>query len=136
MWLYVAVEPESGRTFFLLLPWVNGDCLEYFLEAFQEALPQDESVVLVLDNAPSHQSEHVNWPGKIRKLPLPPYSPELNPAEQIFRVLRGKLSNRVFDSLDELQDTLCQAVNDFAANPAQVSRLTFYPWWPKTSFVS
>lgn len=124
VWLYAAVEPLKGESFFLLLPWVNGDCLEIFLQEFRQATGE-ESIALVLDNAPSHLSQKVQWPKGIQPVPLPAYSPELNPAEQIFKFFRQKLSNRVFDSIEELEDALSQ----LKQSPAQLSQMTAYPWW-------
>ncbi len=62
-------------------------------------------------------------------LPLPPYSPEPNPAEQVFRHLRARLSNRVFDNLDDLEAAITEALSDFWQQPQTLQSLTGYPWW-------
>ncbi len=71
----------------------------------------------------------MRWPEHVVRLPLPSYSPELNPAEAIFRALRAELSNRVFDSLAELEEALCEALRRYWEKPAQLKSLTAYPWW-------
>ena len=60
---------------------------------------------------------------------LPPYSPELNPAEQIFRHLRKTLSNGIFTTLDELQNALIDELQRLWEHPTVVLHLTGYPWW-------
>ena len=71
----------------------------------------------------------VEWPEQFVPMALPPYSPELNPVEQVFRQLRGWLSNRVFDSLDQMGDVLIEEIREFWENPQVLVRLTYYPWW-------
>ncbi len=60
---------------------------------------------------------------------LPPYSPELNPAEQIFRHLRKNLSNVIYTTLDELQNALIDELQQFWEHPTVLLQLTGYPWW-------
>ena len=62
-------------------------------------------------------------------LPLPRYSPELNPAEQVFRVLRPKLANRIFETIAELEDAIVEHLRPYWDQPALIRRLTGYPWW-------
>lgn len=128
LWLYAAVEPSTGSGVFLLLPNVEADCLQIFLQHLRQEVGEG-SIGVLLDNAPSHQSRDVSWPADMQPLYLPPYSPELNPAEQIFRHLRAKLSNRVFASLEELQDALIDELKLFWENPTVLLHLTGYPWW-------
>jgi transposase len=124
----VAVEPTTGACFALLLPRVDGACFAAFLRAFRRAVPEG-AVALVLDGSGSHTSRQIAWPDGLDPLPLPAYSPELNPAERLFEVLRGALANQVFDSLADLEQALTRALQAYWANPAQLSRLTAYPWW-------
>jgi len=88
-WLYVAVEPTAGRVGCWVLPGVDSACFTAFLAALRAEWP-DERVGLVLANAPSHRRRQGGWPEGFVPVPLPPYSPELNPAEQIFRHLRKR----------------------------------------------
>jgi transposase len=128
LWVYIAVDPLQGECFCLFLPRVNGICLECFLQELK--LETGEQVIgIVLDNSPSHISTHVHWPNGFQPLPLPSHSPELNPAEQVFRHLRDRLSNQVFDTIEDLEETLGQAIRDFQDDKAKVTSLTAYPWW-------
>jgi transposase len=82
----------------------------------------------VLDQASSHRA-HIPWPAQLSPLPLPPDSPELNPAEQVFRVLRAALANRIFATLTELEEALTTHLQRFWDKPAILHQLTAYPWW-------
>src|SRR5512143_1487523 len=128
LWLYAAVEPATGASFCLYLPRLDGGCLEVFLQAFRQAYPADD-IVLVLDGSGSHGSGAVTWPAGIQPVRLPPYSPELNPAERWFEDLRGTLANLVFESLDALMAALTRALEPYWAQPARLAQLTGYPWW-------
>jgi transposase-like protein len=128
LWLYAAVEPSTGTGVFLLRPTVEGACLELFRQHLRKELGEG-SLAVVLDNAPSQHSGEVNWPDEMYPLYLPPYSPEWNPAEQIFRHLRKRLSNRVFTSLDELQQALIDELQQFWEHPTVLLHLTGDPWW-------
>jgi putative transposase len=128
LWLYAAVEPATGTGVFLLLPTVEGSCLELFLHHLRNALTEGP-IGVVLDSSGSYRSCEVNWPQDMYPLYLPPYSPELNPAEQIFRHLRKKLSNTIFTTLDELQNALIDELQQFWEHPTALLQLTGYPWW-------
>jgi transposase len=128
LWLYAAVEPTTGAGVFLLLPSVDSQCLELFLRHLRNALGKG-SIGVVLDSSGSHHSGQVSWPRGMHPLYLPRYSPELNPAEQIFRHLRKILSNRIFTTLDELQNALIDALQRFWEHPTVLLQLTGYPWW-------
>jgi transposase len=126
-WLYAAVEPATGRSFFLLLPRVTKEWFGRFLEAFAQETA-GARVGLVLDGSGSHRAD-LPWPDHLVPLPLPPYSPELNPAEQIFRVLRPKLANRIFETVAELEDAIAAHLQPYWDQPALLQRLTGYSWW-------
>lgn len=127
LWLYAAVEPATGRGFFLFLPRVTKEWFAQFLAAFAQEVAGDR-VGLVLDGSGSHRAD-IPWPEGVVPLPLPRYSPELNPAEQVFRVLRPKVANRIFETVAELEATIAEQLRPYWEQPALVQRLTGYPWW-------
>ncbi len=63
----------------------------------------------------------VRWrgeaPGGITLVFLPSYSPELNPVEQVWKALRKELANRIFESLEELEEAVCEALREFWEQP-------------------
>ena len=117
-----------AQSFFSRLSTVEGHCLELFLQQLRQELGEGP-IRVVLDGSGSHHSGQVNWPPDMHPLYLPPYSPELNPAEQIFRHLRKQLSNVVFTTLDELQNALIDQLQQFWEHPTVLLQLTGYPWW-------
>ncbi len=128
LWLYAAFEPTTGHSFFAFLPHLTGACFEEFLAQWRTAVPEGRLGV-VLDNSSSHTSQQVTWPDEIIPLPLPPYSPELNPVERFFKELRDSLANQIFESLDALEQTLEGLLRRYWENPPDVVRLLAYPWW-------
>lgn len=86
-------------------------------------------IIMVLDGAPSHKGKELEVPENIALVFLPSYSPELNPAEQIWNVLRRDyFANKVFDSLNA---ATCQAENglaSMASNREALKRLTNWSW--------
>jgi transposase len=127
LWLYAAVEPATGQSLFLLLPRVTKEWFAAFLAAFGAATAGGR-VGLVLDGSGSHRAA-IPWPEHVVPLSLPRYSPELNPAEQIFRLLRPKLANRIFATIAELEAALTEHLRLYWDQPSGVQRLTGYPWW-------
>lgn len=127
LWLYAAVEPTTGESCFLLLPRVTTICFARFLAAFATQTA-GERVGLVLDGSGAHRAA-IPWPDHLGPLPLPRYNPELNPAEQIFRVLRAGLANRISENLDALAAALTAQLQPWWDHPATLRRLTNYGWW-------
>ncbi len=121
----MSLRRASGK--FELAP-VNGDCLQIFLNEVAARYP-DERLVMLLDGAGWHRSGALILPDNLRLLPLPPYSPELNPVEPLWDDLREKyFHNRAFDSIDALEQPLESALSNYENNPGCVASLTRWPW--------
>lgn len=85
--------------------------------------------VLVLDGAGYHVADDLVIPDNITLLKLPPYSPELNPVENIWQYLRqNKLAITVLDGYDHIVDICCEAWNFFANDPAAITSITTRSW--------
>src|ERR687895_228335 len=94
-----------------------------FLAELSKAYPEHH-LLIVLDGAPSHRSQQITHPENISLLMLPPYSPELDPAERWFQEFRRKLSNRTFETVALLQEVLTQTLTSYWEEPALLKRLT------------
>lgn len=133
-WLYVYgfVHPGTGRTEWLLLPRVNIAWFNAALAEFARTLGASAThrIVLLLDNAGWHRSSNVIVPDGIHLLFLPPYSPELQPAERLWELVDEPVVNRSFDSLDELEDLLVQRCQTLSMMTRQVQERTYFHWWP------
>lgn len=123
-----AVSPLDGCFDSLVLPHVNSECMQIFLDEIAHRHPND-NVVMVLDGAGWHRSKDFRLPENLRLLFLPPYSPELNPQEHLWDELREKhFHNRVFDSIDALEERLVVALRDLENSPARVKKIAGLDW--------
>src|SRR5690606_10215120 len=101
VYLYGAVEPATGESVALLAPGVNTGTFNVFLEMLAAEVNNNEHIVLIMDQAGWHKSKALKLPDCITVLLLPPYSPELNPVENLWHHLRSHhLSNRIYDDYD------------------------------------
>jgi transposase len=125
---YGAVSPMDGRFDSLMLPHVNAGCMQVFLDEVAQRYPND-NIVMVLDGAGWHKSNALVLPGNLKLHFLPPYSPELNPVEHLWDELREKhFHNRVFDSIDALENHLVDALRAMEQNTERVASITCWPW--------
>jgi len=84
---------------------------------------------MVLDNAGWHQSHELKVPKNMRLIPLPPYSPELNPMENVWDEIREKFfHNMVFKNIDHLEDHLVDALHKMEESPEITKSISDWPW--------
>ena len=135
-WAYIftAVQPATGSDFTLVLPSVNAEVMQLYLDRFSATLPADVHVALVLDGAGWHDPRALRVPDNITLIELPPYSPELNPVERIWLYLRERfLSLRLFDDTPAIIEACCRAWNNLCAEPDRLRSLCNYPWIAKVT---
>lgn len=110
-YVYTAAAPASGKEFSLLAPFVNGPCLEIFLEKFSKWLG-DKKAIVIMDQAGWHTRKDLKIPANIEVIYLPPYSPELNPVERLWQHMKDNvLKNKIYDTLTELENAICAFIN-------------------------
>ena len=114
-YLFGAYSPVNGDHFTLEFPYCNSPCFEQYLDEFSKQNPE-EFKILLLDNGAFHKAKDLAIPGNIALLFLPPYSPELNPAEWIWRHLKDRLANITFETLEDLSDKVCSLVKNLTAD--------------------
>lgn len=115
-YVYGAVEPLTGENCFVVMPYCNTDCMNLFLEDLSNTFPRD-TIILACDGAAWHKSNSLKIPENIELIFIPPYTPEMNPIEQIWKEIRKiGFKNEVFQTLqkvvDRLCDTICSLSND------------------------
>lgn len=108
-WLFGAYSPITGDRFHLELPHCSALTFQIFLDHFAAQRPE-ELKVLLLDNGAFHKARRLSWPRNILPLFLPPYCPELNPAEKVWWRFKRAFANRVFNSLDHLSEFISEQV--------------------------
>lgn len=125
---YGAVDVCTGELDSLILPHVDTQCMQLFLNEVSARHP-DERIVMVIHGAGWHRSDGLKAPANICLLKLPPCAPELNPIEHVWDELREKFfHNRVFKSLDALEDHLALALKTLEDDPNTVVSIVSWPW--------
>lgn len=112
-YLFGAFSPINGDSFLLDLPTCCADTFQIFLDTFSKH-NELELKVVVLDNGAFHKAKALKIPENILLIFLPPYSPELNPAEKIWAKFKRHFSNQFFKTMEELQNytmDLCNQLN-------------------------
>jgi len=130
--LFGAVCPERDAGVALAMPEVSTVAMGLFLAELAHFLPAGTHAALVLDGAGWHDSEDLVVPANLTLIRLPPYSPELNPAERVWEYLRDRwLSHRVLaGGYEAVRDAACAAWNALLAEPGRLRSLTSFPWLP------
>ena len=125
---YGAVSPMDGRFDSLVLPHVNTECMQLFINEIGNRCPQ-ENIIMVVDGAGWHRANALTMPDNIRLHFLPPYSPELNPQEHLWDELREKyFHNQVFESIDSLEDQLVTGLTHLEQHPDLVRSIAGWEW--------
>jgi transposase len=108
-YLFGAFSPITGCQFTLELPKCNSDWFQLYLDQFSQQKP-DEFKIVFLDNGAFHKAKDLCIPHNIELIFLPPYSPELNPAEKMWRHFKDRIANIAFKTLDDLSLSLSQLI--------------------------
>jgi hypothetical protein len=128
-YIYAAVEPGTDNAFALILPDANSAGMQSFLVAFAKTIGDNEHVALVLDGAGWHSGKTLRVPENITLVPLPPYSPELNPVERVWLYLKERfLSMRLLNDYDAIVSAASKAWKRLCRNAGRLTSLTSYPW--------
>jgi transposase len=135
LYLYAFVHPASGT-----VEWFSGSTVDTALFAeilgnFARAVGvgPKKLVLLVLDGAGWHISADLVVPEGIRLVFLPPYTPELQPAEHLWPLTNEAIANQHFRTLDELDEALAARCRALTAHPDTLKAHTFFHWWPKAA---
>jgi transposase len=127
-YVYGAVNLLDGQWDSLILPHGNTPCMQIFLDEISRRYAADR-IVMVMDGAGWHKSGDLKVPKNIRLLSLPPYSPELNPVENIWKEIREKnFHNRIFPSLDAIEDHLLISLKHLEDHPEITRSISSWDW--------
>ena len=125
---YGAVDVISGELDSLILPHVNTDCMQIFLDEVGARHPKC-TIIMVLDGAGWHASSALKPPHNMKLLSLPPYAPELNPVEHLWDELREKFfHNKAFNSMDALEDQLEAGLRALESDTPRVRSIVAWDW--------
>jgi transposase len=123
-YLFTAACPESGITCSLVMPTADTHAMDIFLKTLSEQ-QSNERIILCMDKAGWHTTKQLKVPQNIIIWFLPPYSPQLNPVELIWRELRTKyFNNKTFETLDDVDNYLAYSIIDYTQNLETIKQLT------------
>lgn len=124
-WLYGAVEPATGESFFLQFSHVDTVCYQRFLDEFSKVY-SDTLNILQVDNGRFHTSKDLVVPENVILLFQPPYCPELNSIERLWQYLKADLKWSTFKTLEQLQAKVDQLLAQLT--PQTIASITGYPF--------
>lgn len=134
-WLYVTafVAPASGETFWYLTNGVSKPLFEALLALFasEAGAGKDRIVLLLLDNAGWHTEPGLSVPEGIQLIYLPPYTPELQPAETLWVHVDEPIVNSHLKTIGELDDIIAAQCRKLTADPDRIRTQTCFNWWPQ-----
>lgn len=131
-YLYCFVHPTSGRTVNLVGDQVCSFAMSAALAHFAQQVGAGplRRIALVLDGAGWHKAKDLVIPEGIHPMFLPPYSPELQPAERVWPVINEGIANRGLPNMEALAAVINQRVEYLNQSTSRIRRLTAYHWWP------
>ena len=128
-YLFGSVCPATGNSHGWRMPYANTWIMNLYLKDFAGQLPDNVHALLVMDGAGWHSAKELEIPANVSILLLPPYSPELNPAELIWRQMRQrKLSNRLYPTIDDLETAVDDAWLWISNQQEELANLCLFPW--------
>jgi hypothetical protein len=128
-YIFGAICPKDGKGAALVLPHCNSHAMNLHLAEISNAIAPGAHAALLVDQAGWHLSDKLVVPPNITIVPLPPKCPELNPVENIWQFMRDNwLSNRVFQSYDNILDHCCYSWNKLVAQPWTIMSIGLRQW--------
>jgi transposase-like protein len=125
---FAAVSPHDGTLDTLVLPSVNAEAMSVFLAEVSQR-HANEFILMVLDGAGWHRAKRLQIPSNMKLIPLPAWSPQLNPVEHVWDEVREKwFANRVFGSIGALEEQLVTALKILENDPQRMASLTGFDW--------
>ena len=129
-YIFGAICPARGVGAAVITPAANTECMNLHLAEISTQVAKGSVAALVCDGAGWHQSGgELTLPDNIVLVPLPPYSPELNPMENVWDYLRAnKLSAGVWNSYEEILAACADAWNWFIGDPNRIRSIGTREW--------
>ena len=128
VYIFGAVSPEDGHHDSLVPPRANAETMSIFLEEISDR-HAGENILMFMDRAGWHSARALKIPENMELAFLPPYSPDLNPREQIWDEPREKFfRNRTFKSLEAVIDNAVKGPQFLESLPSKIKSLTFRSW--------
>ena len=128
-YLFGAICPAKGKGAALMLPEANAQAMQAHLDEISRRVAANAHAALIMDRAGWHTTAKLKVPSNISVILLPSRAPELNPMENVWQFMRQTwLSNRVFESYEEIIDIGCWAWNQLVAQPQLIRSIGLRRW--------
>jgi len=128
-YLFGAICPRRGAGAALMLPAANAEAMQLHLDEISRHVARKAHAVVLMDRAGWHRADRLKVPKNLTIILLPSRSPELNPVENVWQYLRQNwLSNRVFDTYEDILDAGCEAWNRLIAQPETIMSIGMRDW--------
>jgi len=114
-YLYGSFSPITGDAFIYEIEGTTSEIFYKYLLEFSKHKPK-ELKVIIIDNAGFHSLKQYKLPENIKLIRIPPYTPELNPAEKIWHYIKQYFKNKAFDDLQKLKEWLHNFINENLGN--------------------
>lgn len=128
-YIFGACCPDKDKGCALILPECTTGMMQIHLNEISKKVDKNYHAILLMDRASWHTTEALNIPKNITLFPLPPFSPELNPMEQVWQKLKhGNLSNRIYKNYDEIVKCCSDAWKSFVDDEGNIKSLCSRSW--------
>ncbi len=128
-YIFGACCPSKDKGCALILPECTTGMMQIHLDEISKHVEENYHAIIMMDRASWHTTEALIIPQNLTLLPLPAYSPELNPMEQVWQKLKhGSLSNRVYKNYEEILDCCSDAWNSFVDDEGSINSLCSRAW--------
>ena len=128
-YLFGAICPARDTGAAIVMPYADTHAMQTHLDEIGRHVLPGAHAILLLDQAAWHTTGKLQAPVNITMIPLPPKCPELNPTENIWQYLRQTwLSNRVFESYNDICDACCDVWNKLIAETGRIASIGTRSW--------
>ena len=126
-YIYGAICPSTAQAVGLILPSANTSCMTLHIDEISRSIPDGRHALVIMDGAGWHQVSHNR--DNVSILKIPPYSPELNPCEQVWQYIKDRwLKNRTYKDYDDILTVATEAWQSFVAEDERVQSLCSRAW--------
>lgn len=131
-WIWGSFSPITGDSHYMISDGVSKNAFIAYLNDLALHNPRELKLVII-DNAAFHSTKDVELPENIILIPLPPYSPELNPAEKMWQWFKDKIAMKMFKSIENLEQKVIELIK--ITDNEKIKSITSYPYL-KTAYSS
>ena len=128
-YIFGAVCPARDTGVALIMPYADTAAMQHHLDEISRCVCPKAHAVLIMDGAGWHKASDLKIPKNLTVMFIPPYSPELNPVENIWQFLRQTyLSNQIFEDYEAIVDSCCNAWNRLIAETGRITSIASRKW--------